>query len=181
VAGEPDVHGERLSLRKLIADDCGERYVGWLRDPEVSRYLEARFSEHSLDSVRRFVEMQGSRPDTFLFAIVENHGGRHVGNIKIGPLDLHHGTADVGLLIGEKDCWGLGYATEAIGLATQAAFERLGARKLTASCYSDNVASVRAFVRAGWREEGVRPAQFVLDDGRPQDQLLLGVLREDAC
>jgi RimJ/RimL family protein N-acetyltransferase len=181
VAGEPEARGGLVSLRKLGADDVGGRYVGWMRDPDVTRHLEARFADSSEPALRRWVEEHGSRADTLLFAIVENATGRHVGNLKVGPLDPHHATADVGLLIGERDCWGRGYGTEAIRLATAAAFERLGARKLTASCYADNAASARAFVAAGWREEGVRPAQFVLDDGRPQDQVLLGILRGETC
>ena len=35
-------HGARASLRLITVDDCTERYVAWLNDPEVSRYLETR-------------------------------------------------------------------------------------------------------------------------------------------
>jgi ribosomal-protein-alanine N-acetyltransferase len=172
--------GERVGLRPLLPEDVGERYVAWMTDPEVTRFLESRFESHTQDSLRRYVEEIDGRADTLFFAIVELPGGRHVGNVKIGPIDPRHGTADLGILIGEKDCWGRGYAAEAIALATREAFARLGARKLTASCYGNNTGSARAFLRAGWQAEGTRPAQFVGVDGEPQDQMLLGILREDA-
>jgi [ribosomal protein S5]-alanine N-acetyltransferase len=120
------------------------------------------------------------RDDILFFAMIELESGRHVGNIKIGPVDSHHGTADLGLLIGEKDCWGRGYGTEAISLATELAFERPELRKLTASCYGENAGSAAAFQKAGWKDEGRRPAQFLLD-GAPQDQLMFGIVRDDSC
>ena len=149
--------------------------MGWLNDPRVSRYLESRFETHTVESVTAFVQEQLARGDVLMLAIVELAGEDHVGNIKVGPLSAHHGTADVGLLIGEPSAWGQGYGTEAIRLATGLGFERLGARKLTASCYGDNRGSAAAFLRAGWNAEGVRPAQFVGADGRPQDQLMFGL------
>lgn len=168
--------GPRVGLRRICAADVGERYVGWLNDPVIAQFLESRFVTQTLESVRAFVEQQLADPTVLMLAIVEADSGAHVGNIKIGPLLRHHGTADVGLLIGERAVWGRGYATEAIELATGLGFARLGARKLTASCYSDNVGSARAFRRAGWADEGVRPAQFVGADGRVQDQVMFGIL-----
>ena len=136
-----------------------DRYLGWLQDPAVSRHLESRFSEQSLETLEEFSSCKNSgRDDALLLAIVEQPGGNHVGNLKIGPLHPHHRTADVGLLIGEADARGKGYGTEAIRLATRLGFERLGARKLTASLDADNPASAAAFRRAGWRYEGARPA-----------------------
>ena len=45
--------------------------------------------------------------------------GRHIGNIKIGPVHSYHRRARIGLLIGEKEFWNRGYATEAIKLAAR--------------------------------------------------------------
>lgn len=172
-----ELTGNLVGLRRLRVSDVGPHYLSWLTTPEVNAFLEARFSEHTLESLREFVEMTGSRPDTLLLAIVELETMSHVGNVKVGPLDPHHGTADLGILVGERRCWGRGYGTEAIRLAARLAFEQLGARKLTASCYSANAGSAAAFRRAGWIEEGLRFGQFLADDGTPNDQLLFGLFR----
>jgi [ribosomal protein S5]-alanine N-acetyltransferase len=171
--------GRVTGLRPLREEDVGERYLAWMRDPEVLRYLEARFAEQTLDSLRAFVRANADRDDTLLLAIcalVEDE--RHIGNIKVGPLHPHHGTADIGLIIGERSWWGCGAGREAIALATQLAAERLRVRKLTASCYASHVGSAKAFLANGWVDEGRRPAQFVGEDG-VEDQWMLGlVLRE---
>lgn len=168
--------GQLVLLRDLTLDDVGDRYLGWMRDPVVNRHLESRFEEHTLSSLASFVAEHAGRADVLLLAIIERAGERHVGNIKVGPLHPHHRTADVGLLIGEQDVHGRGYGTEAIRLATELGFQRLGARKLTASCYADNGASAAAFRRAGWQKEGSRPAQFLDAHGDAQDQIMFGIL-----
>lgn len=170
-----EIAGDLVGLRPLVSSDVGPRYLAWLQAPEVNAYLEARFTEHSLETLHEFVETNGGRSDTLLLAIVELETGEHVGNVKVGPLDPHHLTADLGIVVGERRCWGRGVGTEAITLASRLAFERLGARKLTASCYSANAGSAAAFRRAGWIEEGARPGQLLSDDGTPNDQLLFGV------
>lgn len=172
--------GRLTGLRPLREEDVGERYLGWMRDPEVLRYLEARFAEQTLESLRAFVRANAGRDDTLLLAICAlDEEERHIGNIKVGPLHPNHGTADVGLVIGERSWWGRGAGREAIALATQLAAKRLGVRKLTASCYGSHVGSAKAFLANGWTEEGRRPAQFVGEHG-VEDQWLLGlVLREE--
>jgi RimJ/RimL family protein N-acetyltransferase len=169
--------GRMVGLRQLTPDDVTDRYLAWMRDSEVIGFLESRFLEHTEQSLREYVVGTGGRSDTALLAIIELERGRHVGNIKIGPLNRHHGTADVGLLIGEREFQGRGYGAEAIRLASRYAFEVMDVRKLTASCYSANVASAAAFRRAGWTEECRRPAQYLGDDGREQDQVVFGLLR----
>lgn len=168
--------GERIGLRALTVADVGELYLAWMRDPEVVRYLEARFTEHTLESLRDFVVTSTARDDTLLLAICAlADDGRHIGNIKVGPLDPHHGTADVGLLIGDGGWRGRGAGREAIALATRLAAEELGARKLTASCYSTHVKSGDAFLANGWVDEGRRPAQFVGEAG-VEDQWMFGLV-----
>jgi len=102
---------------------------------------------------------------------------RHIGNLKIGPIDRNHGTADLGILIGEKDCWGRGLATEAIALATEYAFSELRLRKITAGSYSNNPGSVKAFVKAGWEVEGSMRMQYIAS-GKLVDKILLAAFAD---
>jgi len=167
----------RLVLRNLAAADATQAYLGWMNDPLTTRFLEARLLEHDLGSLRTFIECCNADPRVLLLGICLADD-RHIGNIKLGPVDAFHGLASVGLLIGEQDCWGRGYATEAIEAVTAHAFRKLGLEKLTAGCYASNVGSARAFLKAGWLEEGRSRAMWRLDDGR-EDNIHLGVTRAD--
>ncbi|MCX8003947.1 MAG: GNAT family N-acetyltransferase [Burkholderiaceae bacterium] len=161
-----------VELFGLEPDGVTENYVAWLNDPAVNRYLEARFVRHTLESTRRFVQAVADSDDSILFGIRYVPEGRHVGNIKLGPIDCNHRRAEIGLLIGERCLWGRGIAANAIELATRYAFDSLGLLKVTAGCYASNVGSRRAFEKAGFVVEAVRRRHFLLN-GVPEDALLL--------
>jgi RimJ/RimL family protein N-acetyltransferase len=168
----------RLTFRPLGMEDCTPRYMAWLEDPQVKRYLETRFATQTLQSVRDFVAAVNASDDEHLHGMFLRDGGAHIGNIKVGPVKRRHGLADISLLVGERACWGQGYATEAIVAASTHAFGALGVRKLSAGIYAPNTGSIRAFVKAGYREEARRPGHYLLD-GAPCDILEFGCLPAD--
>ncbi len=164
--------GKRLYLRPLTLEDATDRYVGWLNDPEVNRFLEVRFSKQTRESVREFIRANQPVPPRF-FAIVLNEGNRHIGNIKLGPSNPHHRFTDVGIVVGEKNEWGKGYATEAISLVKDYAFNVLKLNKLTAGAYALNAGSWKAFENAGFAREGVSARKFWCQ-GEYVDEVLVG-------
>lgn len=172
------VRGSCLGLAALRPEDVGEAYVGWLNDPETVRYTEARHAAHTLESVRAYAAACAARGDDHLLGVFELAGGRHVGNIKVGPVNPRHRCASVGLIIGEKERWGRGYATEAIELAARHAFTVLGLHKLTAGVVEGNAASLRAFEKNGFVVEGVRRKQNFCA-GEWRNEILLGLLAEE--
>jgi RimJ/RimL family protein N-acetyltransferase len=84
----------------------------------------------------------------------------------------------MGLLIGEPASWGKGYATEAIVAVTAHAFSTMGLEKLYAGAYAANAGSIRAFLKAGWVEEGRSTAMWRSGDSR-EDNVHLGITRSD--
>lgn len=166
---------ETVALGLLRPEMVSEAYIGWLNDPEINRYLESRFRTQDRGEVERFVAaMLASERDLFL-AITDRALGRHVGNIKLGPIDRAHGLGEIGIMIGDRAAWGRGIGSAAIRRVADIARHELGLRKLSAGCYASNRGSARAFEKAGFRVEAVRPAHFILD-GRPEDLILLGRL-----
>jgi RimJ/RimL family protein N-acetyltransferase len=151
-----------LGLRLLREEDVSEAYLGWMSDPRVTQYLEARFHLHTMEDLRRYV---ACTPIMGLF-----NNGTHVGNIKLDTNE-HHGRGDIGLLIGPEH-WGKGYATWAIKAMTDYAFY-IGLHKVTAGAYAGNVGSIRAFEKAGFEQEGVLRDHWLVD-GEYQDGILLG-------
>lgn len=171
------IEGEKIRLRRLELDDVNENYRKWMNDPEVMRYTESRFQAHSLADIRSYVQSVQSDPSSVFLAIVETESGRHIGNLKIGHMHPVHRTADIGIIVGEKDCWGKGYAAEALGLAAAYAAKVLRLHKLWAGIYADNIGSIAAFRRAGFVEEG-RFAEHWLSDGSYVDGVQMGLLLE---
>jgi RimJ/RimL family protein N-acetyltransferase len=168
----PGWKGQRVELFLLEPAHVTERYVGWLNDPAVNRFLEVRWSRATLESTREFVAQQLASPAMLFLGMRSVVSGEHVGNIKLGPVDRNHGLAEIGIMIGAADARGTGIGTESIRLLAGIARDQLGLRKLTAGCYASNVGSTRAFEKAGFHVEGTRAAHFLLD-GKPEDFTLL--------
>jgi ribosomal-protein-alanine N-acetyltransferase len=103
---------------------------------------------------------------------------RHIGNIKMGPVNWRYGRADVGLVIGDKSCWGNGYATGAISGICEFAFTTLGLRRLEAGAYSSNVGSIKAFLKARFVQEGILRGRWTLD-GQAENHVIVGRLAEE--
>ena len=169
------LEGPRLTLRPVSVDDVEPGYVRWMNDPDVTRHLESRHTEHTVDDLRRYITAMENDPTSHFFAMVVRDESRHIGNVKLGPIDAHHRRGDLGILIGDRTSWGKGFATEAIELMCRFAFDDLRLHKVTAGAYGSNPASVRAFVRAGFAIEGRRPEQYLSEDGWV-DGVLLGRL-----
>ena len=167
------IDGPRLYLRPLTLADASPAYVGWLNDPEVNKYLESRHVRHTLEGTADFVRSRIEDPNALFLGVFLNEGDRHVGNVKLEPIDRRNHRAEIGILLGEKSLWGQNYASEALGLVVRIGFDRLGLHKLTAGCYGNNVASMRAFLKAGFEVEGTRVSHYRFA-GEWVDLILLG-------
>lgn len=166
------INGERLYLRPVKISDARAEYVRWLNDPEVNQFLEIRFVKHTLESLKKYIEKVSRDKNILFLAIILKDGDRHIGNIKLGPIDRNHKLAEAGIMIGDKESWGKGYATEAIKLLTGYAFDKLNLHKITAGAYANNIGSIKAFLKLGFYEEGRRKEHFLYKGEWVEDVLL---------
>jgi len=170
--------GERVRLQPLRETDLGPTYLAWFRDAEVTRYLEARRSPVTLSHLRQYLRrFRGSRTD-FIFAILDRRTGLHVGNVTLNHIHPVYGTADTGILIGRKEYWGRGYATEAWSLLLDFAFCRMHVRKVVAIVAAEHHASLAVLKKLGFQEEG-RFRDEILVGGAYQDRIRLGVFADE--
>lgn len=166
---------ERLILRNLDLSDIGGEYLSWMSDPEVLKYLEARFcAPKTIADLKNFVIGVNASDDEILLGIFLRNTQRHIGNIKLGPCCMTHHRADIGFIIGLQVARGKGYATEAIMAVSKYALCDLKLSKITAGCYSSNKGSARALISSGFFREGKLYSHVSLDDGR-DDVLLFGL------
>lgn len=163
-----DLVGARLRLATLEESVADGPYLRWMRDPLVQCYLEARHYAHDAESLRRFVRDANASADNLLLGMLRREDGRHIGNIKLGPIDRPNLRGEIGFMIGERSCWGQGYGTEAVDLVCRHAFSRLGLHKITAGYIASNAGSARIFAKLGFVEEG-RLREHFLVDGKWED------------
>ena len=170
------IAGERIYLREVQIEDANDNYCRWMNDPEVTRFTESRFSDYTIEKLKDYIRYITSNNDNIFFAIVLKDNNTHIGNIKIGSINWIHRFSETGLIIGEKKCWGKGYATEAIKLACEYAFRQVDLHKLLAGCYINNKGSIRAFEKAGFTLEGTLKKHF-LYKGEYIDSVILSKIQ----
>jgi ribosomal-protein-alanine N-acetyltransferase len=169
------LESDLIYLREVRVSDVNEQYYNWINDPNINQFLETRFIPRSLDNIEQFVRNMDGKSDEILFAICTKENNTHIGNIKLGPINWIHRFADISLLIGDKNYWGKGIATEAINLISSFGFNELNLHKLKAGCYADNKGSEKAFIKAGFFIEGTLKQHF-FSKGTFHDTTLLAKL-----
>lgn len=176
------LEGKNISLRTIELSDCTQNYLDWLNDTEVNQYLETRLYEQSLNSIADFVKSMRESSTCYLFAII--YENKHVGNIKIGPINSFHKFADISYFIGDKTSWGKGVATEAIRLVCEFAFKILKLNKLCAGAYEANKGSQIVLEKNGFKREGIKRKQYLTGNsedfpGKYTDIYEYGLLSEE--
>jgi len=150
----PDLTLEILDKEFLSVGNRAQTYLEWLKNPDVTRFLEVRKTVIDEESIRRFVAEHETSVGQYLYALVSDISG-FVGTLRIHSIsDTPRRTAEVGLMIGEVGVWGRGYGSRAIREACDVGQKIHGLVEMTAGCHPRNRASLTAFLRNGFKIEG---------------------------
>ena len=140
--------GPRLTLRTLEPSDASLEYAAWLNDPVVNQYLETR--QATIEDLQKYIQAKLESSNTLFFGIFWIENNRHIGNVKLEPIDFDKGVATMGILIGDKEYWGRGVATEVTNLIVDFAFSTLGLAEVNLGVLSENKAAIRVYEKCGF-------------------------------
>ena len=173
-----DVCTNRLVLKNLDKDEVGQIYLDWLFDDDVTKYLELRHDRpKNIKELQNFVYGVNLNSDSLLLGIFYKETNIHIGNIKIGPINVFHKRGDIGFFIGNRSYWGKGLAAEAVKAVTYYAFKNLNVEKITASCYSLNVQSSKTLIKAGFIQEA-RLENHLIFNGKRVDKICFAKFKD---
>ena len=144
---------ERLLLYPLTKSFCTEEYLSWINNDEVIRFLETEKGS-KLEDLNEYLESIEANK-IFAWAIVIKETDKHIGNIKIDPIDSKHGYGEYGIMMGDKESWGQGFAKEASKIVLMYCFETLKLRKVNLGVLKDNFRAVRLYEALGFKKEGI--------------------------
>jgi diamine N-acetyltransferase len=95
-------------------------------------------------------------PSRASFVVYVRATMRPIGTIGLHSINHAHRTASLGVGIGEQDCRGKGYGTEATRLILDYAFTVLGLHNVMLWVFSYNERAIRTYLNVGFREIGRR-------------------------
>lgn len=144
-----EIKGKIIYLKTLDKKNATKEYCSWLNDAEVNQYLETK--EATIDEVKKYIKEKNQNPNCLFLGIFYRENEKHIGNIKLEPIDFKNYKATIGILIGEKDYWGKGIGTEAIELLVDYGFKDLKLREINLGVASQNKSAIRVYEKTGFK------------------------------
>jgi RimJ/RimL family protein N-acetyltransferase len=173
------IESERLILRRFEHSDLAP-FVAYHNDPEVAKYQSwDSFDERD---ARAFIrEMESAQPGVpgqwFQFAVESKETGGLVGDCALQVDGQESYRAEIGFTLA-REHQGKGFASEAVWLLLNYAFEALGLHRVVAIADCRNKPSWALLERVGMRREG-HFLENVWFKGGWSDEYLYAVLKDE--
>ena len=144
------LRGSKVILREKRMGDAVRDYA-WRRDPELCQLdavppLKISFPEFLSSYAEK---SQNPNPQWYRFAI-ENLKGKHIGNCACYGIQEESGQAEIGIMIGERECWDKGYGADAVSTLARHIFEVAQFRKLHLCTLDWNLRAQKCFQKCGF-------------------------------
>jgi len=169
---------DRLILRDLQRSDIEGSYYHWFNDQEVCRFSRHGTFPSTIDKVAAYIDSLQHTDREFVWAIVEKESEIHIGNIALQNINPKHRLAALSILIGDRNCWGKGYALEASKLLVEHGFLRLGLHRIACETSVNNEAMIKLAEALGMRREGIC-RQIIFENGEFADIVEFGLLKSE--
>lgn len=137
--------GPRVALAGFLARDLMQVHA-YTSDPEVCRY--SLWGPNTLAETESFIaDAMIARPGRMMTAVMME--GKVIGSAAIWRTDDTGLVGEMGYTL-NQDYWGQGLATEVAGLLISIGREKLGLRRIEATCDPQNAASIRVLEKSGF-------------------------------
>lgn len=171
------IPGERIYLTHLRREDV-PLLARWFADLELTAYLGSLGASFSLEQEQRWFDSLAGDSQQVTFGIVVRADDRLIGSVTLRSIDHRHGTAELGIAIGDKRAWNQGYGTEAVRLMAEYGCFFLNLYAIRLALVEFNERARRAYLRAGFREVGRWRGAYHLD-GRRYDRVWMDITRDE--
>ena len=166
--------GKQVTIGPIFPDDFGPLFC-WANDVAAAR-LDFAYRPIDLISHREWCENIGKDPTKIVFAIRKARELAIIGYVQIMNINSVHGSADLGIRIGEERFRGQGFGKDALGLALNFCWNHANLSRVQLTVFSHNQRAIRTYKALGFKQEGLlRKAAFI--DGERIDLVLMAALR----
>lgn len=176
--GFPVLTGQRVCLRAPRVQDIDDVFA-LFSHADVMRYWSSAPMRVRMQAEGKLEEMlEGfARRDSLNWLIAARRGDRAIGSCTLYRFDARHRRAELGYAL-HPQWWGQGLASEAVALALDWGFQRLGLHRIEADIDPRNEASRRLLAGLGFRREGLLRQRFLVD-GSATDSEIFGLLQDE--
>lgn len=155
------LESDRIRLDKFTERSITPTYISWLNDYEVNRYMQTGrlpVSENDMYAPKNDKDI------LFMIRFKEADDSLlYIGTASLHRIDWVIRKAEIGYMIGSKEFWGKGVASEVVSLLTNYGFNRLNLNKITAGVVDGNEGSVKVLVKNGYKKYCEEPEDYYLN------------------
>src|SRR5208282_1431293 len=175
------MEGKLVRLRGYELSDL-DSVMKWINDEDVTQYLGGGMLSYPVSSIaeRKFIESfalsASSNEKTFVIETIAD--SRNIGALSFHGIDWINRCSGVGIMIGDKTCWGRGYGTDAMRILMRLAFDKLGLHRLWLHVYDFNTRAITSYDKCGFKREGVLREQRFFN-GKYHDTIVMGILESE--
>lgn len=153
-----------IGLKKLSEDDIDDEYCSWFENQDGHlNYYTGSGRIFTKEVILSDFKKSLAEQTYHYYLIFDKDNNAKIGNVKIGPIDVKNKTSDLVCFIGNRNYLGKGLASKAIQIANQIAFDEYDIRRLHGGMIEMNVASIKAYTRAGWVVEATLEGYYYIE------------------
>lgn len=172
----PFLIGDKIYLRSIEESDLDGDYQKWFNDAEVCRFnAHHRFPKYKQD-LQDYYNNVVKSINNLVLAIVDKEKDKHIGNISLLSIEHINKTAELAVIIGNKDFWGKGIGTEAGKLIIEHGFKSLNLNRIYCGTSIENIGMQRLADSLGFVKEGTA-RQALYKNGKYNDVINYGLIK----
>jgi len=163
--------GNRVYLRNLKRDDATEKYSSWFSDSVTSKFIVSK--NQTISQLREYIEEKNGNPNCLFLGIFLLQSNEHIGNVKLEPIDISKRKATLGIILGEIEQRGKGYATETMELILDHGFNKMGFLEIDLGTCSMNVAAMKLYSKFGFIKKQIQDIDFTCPVENKHDHFIM--------
>ena len=155
-----------------------DNIMKWVNDEEVIKNFQNFDKKITREEEEAYLGRVLNSRDDKMFAI-ETENGEYIGNIGLHQINSKNKLGRLGIIIGNREYWGKGYAQSAINEVLRYAFEDFQLNKVWIMVFKENERMKYICKKAGFDIEGILRQEYSDKNGRYHDMVRMAILQED--
>ena len=176
----PNLYGERIDLVEISEEGLMDMFE-YSKNPTFYKYMEYEFHK-SIEDTKQYLNKLISRSNSdsahYWFIYLKSEK-KIIGSFGVLNIDQRRGCAEIGYGL-SPSYWGKGYFHEALNLVLKFLFLDLNFHRVSAITQIDNLPSINALEKAGFKKEGtMRDYYLSYKNKLRHDAVILSILKNE--
>lgn len=160
----PTIKCGEYELHPFTEEDA-RLWEKWDVDPEIQAHMpEPKNKPISLEEQLSYIKECEEDTEGYYWSI-RTKDGVAIGTVALTDINSYHQSAELGIMIGDKNYWGKGVATAICTCLSEYAINNLKIRLITAEVEIDNIGMIKTLKKVGFTQDGHFKNARVKNDG----------------